>query len=120
MSQLGPSGSFLSETLSQTHGDALTEASQPAVDGGDDGLPSQGDFGLYGYASQGSQMDFDFKEGAASQQSEWAHVVPGQLDDADATAGACVLGESSFGFENSMELLVIASASYVRCSRRNC
>jgi hypothetical protein len=88
MSQLGPSGSFLSETLSQTHGDALTEASQPAVDGGDDGLPSQGDFGFYGYASQGSQMDFDFKEGAASQQSEWAHVVPGQLDDADATAGA--------------------------------
>ena len=95
MSQAGAAGSFLNDALSQTQTDAVTDASQRAGDGADD-LPSQGEFGFYGYASQGSQMDFDFKEGSgfdfkegsASQASDWAHAMSGQTDDADGIAGA--------------------------------
>ncbi len=76
----------MSETLSQTHGDALTEASQPAVDGGD-AVTRRFRFLWIRQPRKPDGLRL-FKEGAASQQSEWAHVVPGQLDDADATAGA--------------------------------
>ena len=93
MSQLGPTGGFLSDALSQSQADAATDASQRAGDGG--GLPSQGEFGFYGYASQGSQMDFDFKEGSgfdfkegsASQASDWAHSMPDHVDDVDGITG---------------------------------
>jgi hypothetical protein len=87
MSQLDASSGFLSDSLSQSQADVVADASQRAADGADDRLMSQGEFGFYGYASQGSQMDFDFKEGSASQASDWAHAVPGQLDDGEGIAG---------------------------------
>lgn len=87
MSQLDESNGFMSEVLSQSQAGGAADASQRQGDGHDDGLPSQGEFGFYGYASQGSQMDFDFKEGTASQASDWAHAMPGQLDDGDGIAG---------------------------------
>jgi hypothetical protein len=86
--------------------DAGADASQRAGDGVEDGLQSQGEFGFYGYASQGSQMDFDFKEGPVhlyfclrnpvstcdakqgSQTSEWAHGMPDHGEDADGITGA--------------------------------
>jgi hypothetical protein len=115
MSQAGAAGSFLNDALSQTHTDAVTDASQRVGDGGDD-LPSQGEFGFYGYASQGSQMDFDFKEGSgfdfkegsASQASDWAHAMSGQADDADGIAGAVLVV-----WQNS----VLAFDLLVLCSR---
>jgi hypothetical protein len=85
MSQLGPSGA--GEVLSQSQSGAIFDASQLVGQGADDGLPSQGEFGFYGYASQGSQMDFDFKEGMASQAGDWAHAAVAQLDEADGITG---------------------------------
>jgi hypothetical protein len=91
MSQLDAGSGFMSDSLSQSQADGVVDASQRVADGADDRLMSQGEFGFYGYASQGSQMDFDFKEGAASQASDWAHSMPGQLDDTDGIAGVFVI-----------------------------
>jgi hypothetical protein len=112
MSQLGASSGFLGDGLSQSQAGGAADASQRTGNGADDGLQSQGEFGFYGYASQGSQMDFDFKEGSASSQtSDWAQSMPGQLHDVDG-----ITGQFAPRASNLAAACAFAARSLVLCS----